>query len=92
MRDMIPIVAILSGPLTTLLIVAICVLGPVWLIYQFFVKNRSAARLNAQDSATVDQLAQNLGRMENRIAVLERILDTELPDWHRHDTNMGVAK
>jgi len=43
-----------------------------------------------QDSTSYDQLSQTAARMENRIAVLERILDAEVPGW-RYSANANAG-
>jgi phage shock protein B len=87
MTSLIPIVAILSSepwlPYALVACTAICVLGPVWLIYQFAISGRRIGRLHAQDAAALAQFRQITWRMETRIASLEGILDTEAPGW-RH--------
>jgi phage shock protein B len=71
----------MSDNLTAVLIVAITVLGPVWITFHFVNRGRAVRQLNAADAATVDQLNQALTQMEQRIITLERILDAEVPAW-----------
>jgi phage shock protein B len=77
----------MSDNLTAVLIVAISVLGPVWIVFHYGSKRRAARQLNAEDAATVEQLNQALGQMEQRIVTLERILDAEVPDWRASDAS-----
>jgi phage shock protein B len=78
----------MSDNLTAVLIVAISVLGPVWIVFHFIGKGKAARQLNARDAAAFDQLAATAARMEGRMAILERILDAEVPDWRRTN-NLG---
>jgi phage shock protein B len=78
----------MSDNLTAVLIVLITVLGPVWLTFQFVGKARAARQINAQDAAMLDQVSQNMARMENRIATLEQILDSEVPGWRTQQANL----
>ncbi len=77
----------MSDNLTAVIIVAIVILGPVWLTFQFVGKGRAARQLNAQDAAAFEQLSQTAARMEQRIATLERILDAEVPAWRSNPAN-----
>jgi len=79
----------MSDNLTAVLIVLITVLGPVWLTFQFVGKRSAARQLNAQDAAILDQVSQNMARMESRIATLEQILDGEVPGWRNSYRKAG---
>jgi phage shock protein B len=79
----------MSDNLTAVLIVLITVLGPVWITFHFVGKSRASRQLNQQDVFVLDQLNQNMARMENRIATLERILDTEVPGWRANPNLSG---
>jgi len=71
----------MSDNLTACIIVFIGVIGPVWLVFQFLSRGRSANRLSAAERAAVEQLSLTAARMEQRVAVLEHILDAEVPSW-----------
>jgi phage shock protein B len=69
--------------LTAIIIVSIVILGPIWLTFQFLARGRQTRGLNAQDEATITQLTATAARMEERMHVLEQILDAEVPAWRR---------
>jgi len=67
--------------LSTLLFFMIVVLGPIWITLHYKYKSRAANSLNATETAMLDQIAATAQRMEQRVATLERILDSEIPSW-----------
>jgi len=71
----------MSDNLTYVFLAMFVVLGPTWLVFHYSAKVFGSRRLNAQDAATLDNFAQAMARMETRIAMLERILDAEVPGW-----------
>jgi phage shock protein B len=77
----------MSDNLTAVLIVACCVLGPIWIIFNFIAKSRSARQLNDADAAALEHISANMQRLEQRLMTLERILDAEVPDWRSHPAN-----
>jgi len=86
--DLIPIVAMLSGqPWFAFMLfscIGICVLAPVWLIYQLAIKRR----LNTGDTQALQRFHQTTEEMAARVAALERILDNDAPGW-RHNPNLS---
>jgi phage shock protein B len=67
--------------LTVVLIVLISVLGPIWIVFHYRAKARTGLTLSANEAAMVENLGQTAKRLEQRVATLERILDTEVPAW-----------
>ena len=63
-----------SGHFTGLLIVAIVVLGPIWLFLHYRSRNL-AFRDEGDLSRKLDELTDLAGRMQARIDVLERLLE-----------------
>lgn len=63
-----------SGHLTGVLIVAIVVIGPIWLSLHYRARN-AASRLGGDLSAKLDDLTNLAGRMQSRIETLERLLE-----------------
>jgi len=76
----------MSDNLTAVLIVFIVILGPIFVVFHYRHKSQAGRQLSAKDAEAFDLLSQTAARMENRIAVLERILDAEAPGW-RHTAN-----
>lgn len=70
----------LTDDVTQLLIAAVVVLGPVWLIAQI-LKYRAGRRIHPAEVALVQQIARIADRMDQRLGTVERILDTETPAW-----------
>ena len=64
-----------------LAVVALTVVAPLWIIFHYVTKWRSQKTLTAADERTLADLWETASRMEQRIHGLERILDTEVPDW-----------
>lgn len=79
----------MSDNLTAVILAIAVVLGPIWIVLHYGTKRRTAQQMNAQDAAAFAQLTQTASRMEMRIATLERILDTEAPNW-RQTAQMGA--
>jgi phage shock protein B len=75
--------------LTAVLIVLISVLGPIWIVFHYRAKANKGAQLSAGETALVDHLGQTAQRLEQRVAVLERILDAEVPAWRGDYQNGG---
>jgi len=71
----------MSDNLTAVLIVLFAVLGPIWVTFHYVNKGRAGRNLNAADAALLDQMTATAQRLEQRVATLERILDTETPAW-----------
>ncbi|PKU25571.1 envelope stress response membrane protein PspB [Telmatospirillum siberiense] len=64
-----------SGHMTGVLIVAIVVIGPIWLSLHYRARN-AAGRMGRGDlSAKLDELTVLAGRMQARIEALERLLE-----------------
>jgi len=79
----------MSDNLTYCFLALAMVLGPIWLVLHYAVKWRATRAFNSRDAAAFDQLAQTAARMEARMAVLERILDAEVPSWRGEYESVG---
>ncbi len=80
----------MSDNLTAVLIVAMCVMGPIWLTMRYRMKARTGAGLNAADSARLEQALAMAQKMEQRVVTLERILDAEAPSWRANPEAGGL--
>jgi phage shock protein B len=78
----------MSDNLTALLIVICCVLGPVWIFFNYLARSRAARALNGADAAALEGMLGNMQRLEQRVQVMEQILDAEVPDWRNHPANI----
>jgi len=71
----------MSDNVTAVLLAFFVVVLPVWITFHYAAKWRAGRQTSAADAASYDQLSQTASRMEARMAVLERILDAEVPNW-----------
>lgn len=71
----------LQGPL----IVFCLVVAPLWIIFHYRHKNQVSAESSEQDREKIEALLNRATKMEDRVAVLEDILDKNHPQW-RHET------
>jgi phage shock protein B len=79
----------MSDDVTSVLLAITVVLAPIWIVLHYVSKMRGNRRSNTQDDAAYAQLTQTAARMEQRMATLERILDTEVPNWRQYEA-MGA--
>jgi len=79
----------MSDNLTSIFLAFFVVCAPVWIVLHYLSKMRGSRQLNAQDAAAFEQLSQTAARMEQRMATLERILDSEVPNW-RQTADLGA--
>jgi phage shock protein B len=66
------------------LIVAISIGGAIVLRW-LKLRARQGGQLNAQQVAALNEMGAVAGRLEQRVAMLERILDAEIPAWRGQD-------
>jgi len=59
----------------------VTVVVPLWIIFHYITKWRTSRGLSAEDERILSDLWESAGRMEARIAALEKILDAEAPGW-----------
>jgi phage shock protein B len=78
----------MSDNITSIFLAFFVVVAPVWIVFHYLAKFRAGRQLSAQDAAAFEQLSQTAARMESRMAMLERILDAEVPGW-RQSATMG---
>ena len=62
-------------------ILFLVVVAPVWIICHYLTQWRTSRRLSGDDEKALGELWQSARRMEERIAALEKILDSEAPGW-----------
>jgi len=75
----------MSDNLTAIIIVALSVLGPTWIVFHYIHKFKVGRQMNDRDVAAFDALSQTAARMEARMAMLEQILDDQAPGWRADD-------
>lgn len=62
-------------------IIFMVVVAPTWLILHYRSKKYLNQGLSAEESASLQELADRAEKMAERIQTLEAILDAESPDW-----------
>jgi len=63
------------------IIVFLVIVAPIWLILHYGTRNSANKRLSTKDEAMLEDLHESARRMEERILSLERILDSDAPEW-----------
>jgi len=61
---------------------------PAWMIVKL-AKIRAGERLHQNDAAALQDMAARLQQMDRRMAMLEKILDAEVPDWRGNVDQAG---
>jgi phage shock protein B len=64
-------------------ILAITICAPLWIIFHYLTKMKTAKGLTAEDEKMLTEVWESTKKMEDRIQTLERILDIESPTWRR---------
>ncbi|MBL8643888.1 MAG: envelope stress response membrane protein PspB [Rhodospirillaceae bacterium] len=57
------------------------VLGVIWMSRHFKSRKSEAKLLSEEERQTLDDLARIAGKLEDRVATLEKILDADHPNW-----------
>ncbi|MBP2228298.1 phage shock protein B [Azospirillum agricola] len=57
------------------------VVAPIWIVFHYITQWRSQRGLTAQDERMLAELWEIANRLEGRIQSLERVLDSEAPNW-----------
>ncbi|MEF1175073.1 envelope stress response membrane protein PspB [Vibrio sinaloensis] len=70
---------IIAGPLIVFLIFV----APLWLILHYRSKKKAAGGLSEDDFQRLQSLSEKADQMQDRVNTLERILDSESPEWRR---------
>lgn len=65
------------------MILFLAIVAPIWVIAHYVTRWRASKSLSGEDEKLLTELWQSASRMDSRINALERILDTEAPDWRR---------
>jgi phage shock protein B len=71
----------IGGGAFVLGIIFLTVVAPLWIIFHYITVWRSARRLSSDDEKALGELWQSARRMEGRIEVLEKVLESEAPGW-----------
>ncbi len=67
-----------------ILLLTICF--PLWIVFHYITKMKTSKGLTAEDEKMLCEVWESTNKMEERINILERILDIEAPTWRqRHE-------
>lgn len=67
-------------------VVAILFLGLPWLIFHYVTQWKKNGGLTVEDEKLLDDMHGLARRMDERLATLERILDSQEPGWRPRQT------
>ena len=65
------------------LILFMTVVAPIWIIAHYITRWRQTKTLSGEDEKMLADMWESASRMDSRINALERILDSEAPDWRK---------
>ena len=65
----------------TIGIIALTVVAPIWIVFHYITQWKKNKSFSAQDEVDLTEIRNAAERLEDRIRVMERILDDEVPDW-----------
>ncbi len=75
----------MDGILFVPLVLFLSIVAPLWIIFHYVTRWRTAKTLSGEDEKMLQELWQSAARMEDRIRTLERILDTEAKGWREQE-------
>ncbi|WP_419208586.1 envelope stress response membrane protein PspB [Photobacterium leiognathi subsp. mandapamensis] len=71
------------GFISVPLVVFMIVVAPLWLILHYRSKRQAGEGLSGEDQKKLETLVARAEDMQERIVMLERILDAEVPRWRQ---------
>jgi len=75
--------------LTPIIIIFMVVVMPIWLGLHYSTSWRKHRALSVADEAMLSDLHKTAEKIAQRLTVIERILDDELPEWRKsHDEDL----
>jgi phage shock protein B len=75
--------ATLGELITIAIIIFVAIPAPLFIVLHFITKWKQTRELSGGDEKMLEDLWYLSQRLEERLEILERILDSELPDWRR---------
>lgn len=70
-------------PLFILAVIVLVIPAPLFIILHFITKWKQSREISGGDEQMLDDLWQLSQRMEERLEVLEVILEKEVPEWRK---------
>ena len=62
-------------------VIFLVVVAPIWIVAHYLTRWRRSRKLSAEDERSLGELYEAARKMEARLSALERVLDTEVPEW-----------
>ena len=59
------------------------VVAPIWMFLHYTTKWKSTKTISNEDENILGELWESAERIESRLNNIERILDTEVPEWRK---------
>ena len=69
------------------IILFMVIVAPIWLTLHYRSKKQVSQGLSEDEFAQLNELIKRADKMGQRIETLEKILDSESPDWRNKDDN-----
>lgn len=76
--------ATLGELITIAIIVFIAVPAPLFIVLHFITKWKQSRVISGEDERMLEDLWLASQHLEDRLETLEKILDSELPDWRKN--------
>ncbi|GHF16470.1 phage shock protein B [Kordiimonas sediminis] len=64
-----------------LMILMLTIVVPLWIIFHYVTKWKQMKGISAEDELSLSDLRRSSDKLEERLRTMERILDSEVPDW-----------
>lgn len=65
------------------LVVFMVIVAPIWIIMHYRTLGKKSQGLSMEEHAKLQQLTETAEQMVARIETLEKILDSETPEWRK---------
>jgi len=65
------------------LILFIIIVAPIWIVMHYRTMGQKLGGVTQEEHEQIERLVEVAGVMEERIETLEKILDSETPDWRK---------
>ena len=68
-------------------ILLLAVVAPVWITMHYVTLWKKQGGITAEDQDVLSTLKANSEKLEQRLNIMERILDEEVPDWRQRNND-----
>lgn len=66
------------------LIIFMVIVAPIWLVLHYRSKRNTSGSLSYDDQQQIEALSRKADSLNKRVQTLEKILDSESPNWRNH--------